>query len=284
MKLQVSYLGSCYSATHPGELSQSLDSIFQAPFCADQVVLVVDGPISYALNVVIRQFEAQYSLDVLRLSRNYGLGLALSEGLSLCKNELIARYDTDDICCPHRLYVQCKFLEANPSVSCVGSDVYEFYEIATSFFFRKKSVPKNAQLLFGNFLIRNPINHPTAMFRRSHVLACGGYEDVAFFEDYHLWIKMLTAGYVLRNIDAPPLVYMRRKSQGLRRTGCSYLLKEIGFAWRILAIDQRLWLLSLCLFVRALLRVSIPLHLVKMPWRERWISTSSAPWILAPPC
>lgn len=278
MALKISCLGSCYFGTHSSELTESLNSIFLGAVRVDQVVLVVDGPIPDHLDAIVKHFEELYSLDLLRLNRNYGLGMALSQGLTICDNEIIARYDTDDISSSERFLLQFSFLVANPFVSCVGSDVFEFHEIATSYFVRKKSVPKNARLGFWNFLCRNPINHPTVMFRKSHVIACGGYENVPLFEDYYLWLKMLASGYILCNLKGPPLVYMRRQTQGLRRTGYDYLVKELRFSLLIFKLNQPFWIYSLFFCFRAFLKYLVPLHCIRMPWRESWKSSAIAPW------
>lgn len=48
---------------------------------------------------------------------------------------------------------------------------------------------------------RNPINHPVVMFRKSAVLAAGGYQHFPLFEDYYLWIRMLMNGAKFYNIQ-----------------------------------------------------------------------------------
>ena len=39
----------------------------------------------------------------------------------------------------------------------------------------------------------------TAAFRKSAVMSVGGYEDFPYFEDYHLWVRMIAAGYRFAN-------------------------------------------------------------------------------------
>ena len=41
---------------------------------------------------------------------------------------------------------------------------------------------------------RDPFNHPTVVYRRSAVLAAGGYTDMALMEDYLLFTRMVEAG------------------------------------------------------------------------------------------
>ena len=42
--------------------------------------------------------------------------------------------------------------------------------------------------------IHDPFNHPTVIYRRSAVLAAGGYGDLPLMEDYWLFSRMLAAG------------------------------------------------------------------------------------------
>ena len=41
-------------------------------------------------------------MNVIRLAKNGGLGNALNEGIKHCKDELVARMDSDDIAYPDR--------------------------------------------------------------------------------------------------------------------------------------------------------------------------------------
>ena len=73
---------------------------------------------------------------------------------------------------------------------------------------------------------RNPMNHMTVLFRKSSVLAAGGYEDMKGFEDYYLWGRMLAAGYRLANL---PEVCVLARVAGLqsRRGGWKYFRQTV---------------------------------------------------------
>lgn len=73
---------------------------------------------------------------------------------------------------------------------------------------------------------RNPMNHMTVLFRKSSVLAVGGYEDMKGFEDYYLWGRMLAAGYRLANL---PEVCVLARVAGLqsRRGGWKYFRQTV---------------------------------------------------------
>lgn len=50
----------------------------------------------------------------------------MAEGVLNCRNELIARMDTDDIMVEDRLEVQYKLFKENSSLAIVGGNIIEF--------------------------------------------------------------------------------------------------------------------------------------------------------------
>lgn len=94
-----SVLMSVYFKESPEYLKQAIESIQAQTVPTDDFVLVCDGPLNDALDAVIaaKQQEMGSALNVVRLARNGGLGNALNKGIKHCKNELVARMDSDDI-------------------------------------------------------------------------------------------------------------------------------------------------------------------------------------------
>lgn len=94
-----SVLMSVYHKEKPEYLEQAIASIQAQTLPTDDFVLVCDGPLNAVLDTVIakKQQEMGETLNVVRLAKNGGLGNALNEGIKHCKNELVARMDSDDI-------------------------------------------------------------------------------------------------------------------------------------------------------------------------------------------
>lgn len=94
-----SVLMSVYKKEEPAFLDKALESIENQTVQPDQIVLVEDGPITTKLNTVIVNHEKMHPnlYDIVKLTRNQGLGEALRIGLEHCNYEWIARMDTDDI-------------------------------------------------------------------------------------------------------------------------------------------------------------------------------------------
>ena len=182
-----------------------------------------DGPLNDALDAVIakKQREMGETLNVVRLSKNGGLGNALNEGIKHCKNELVARMDSDDIAYQNRCEKQIAVFYTHPEVSVCSGIVEEF--TSTPDVVDAKRVPPEAHEEIVEFAKkRNPFNHPCVMYKKSAVEAVGSYQDFYLLEDYYLWLRMLMAGYQGYNIQEP-LLHMRAGSDMyLRRAGWKY--------------------------------------------------------------
>ena len=124
-----SVLMSLYVKEQPEYLRLAIDSMINQTVAPDEIVIVEDGPLNDELYRVIDDYTQQYPdiFNIVVNERNLGLGLALNEGLEVCKNELVARMDTDDISKPERCEKQLRIFEENPDLSIVGAFVDEFY-------------------------------------------------------------------------------------------------------------------------------------------------------------
>jgi len=60
--------------------------------------------------------------------------------------------------------------------------------------FSARTVPIGLDRIRRKFPYRNPINHPTAAFKVSSVLAVGGYREMPFLEDWYRWTRMFKTG------------------------------------------------------------------------------------------
>ena len=73
--------------------------------------------------------------------------------------------------------------------------------------------------------MHDPFNHPTVVYRRTAVLAAGGYGDLPLMEDYALFARMLQNGARAVNV-AEPLVYYRVGESSFKRRGGTDLLRS----------------------------------------------------------
>ena len=228
---QLSVLMSVYKAEKPEYLDLALESIFNQTLKAGKVVLVEDGRLTSELDKVIEKWQKQEpSLLVLPFKKNRGLAVALNEGLKIIDTEYIARMDTDDISLPTRFEKQIKFLEENKEIDVVGTFISEINENnETIKDIVKYPVNHNECFLF--FAKRDPMAHPTVMFRKSFFKKIGSFYDETKRknQDTAIWHKGFLHNCYFSNIPEV-LLKFRRTSDLLSRRSNFYnalkLLKE----------------------------------------------------------
>lgn len=229
MDTQYSVLLSLYYKEKPEYLRESLDSVFSQTLLSDDVVLVEDGEVGDALECVVREYEGRYpQLHVVRFAKNRGLGAALNDGLKYCKHELVARMDTDDIAKPYRMERQVKFMWKHPEIAAVGSWIEEFRG-GTNNIVSLRKLPEHSNEIFDFGKKRNPLNHPTVMFRKEEVMKVDGYKPFRLFEDYYLWVRMMVNGARFYNIQESLLLFRTSPAMYNRRGGLKYALNEASF-------------------------------------------------------
>lgn len=228
-----SVLMSLYAKEHPQYLRDALKSIFCQTLQADEIVLVVDGPIGKDLQNVVDEFSHSHqALKVIPLPTNSGLGNALNKGLRCCTHELVARMDTDDICFPDRFEKQIGFMNNNPDIDIISSWLNEFENTPSNSVSIKK-VPATHREISEYLKSRNPLNHPSVVFRKSAVETAGGYMHFPLFEDYYLWIRMYKSGAKFANIQEPLLHFRTSPEMFSRRGGYKYACDAVKFQWML---------------------------------------------------
>jgi glycosyltransferase involved in cell wall biosynthesis len=213
-----SVLMSLYIKEKADYLRMSIDSMLQQTVMPDEIVIVKDGPLTDELEAVLQEYQAKHPnlFNIVPIEKNIGLGLALNLGLTNCRNEIVARMDTDDISLPKRCEKQLQAFETDKQLAIVGTNVDEFYdnplEIISS-----RIVPANHDEIYEFAKRRSAFNHPTVMYKKSKVLECGGYGDLRRNQDVDLFGRMLFAGNKAVNLDESLLLFRSNKALFKRR-------------------------------------------------------------------
>lgn len=255
--MKFSVLMSIYKKENPQYLKESLESILQQTVLPDEIVIVEDGPLTEPLYSVLNAYAKEYPfIKRVPFKENRGLGLALRDGVLACKNEWIARMDTDDIAKPNRFEKQIHFLELHPDISLLGTGIEEFSEAPD----KPDSItilPETNKEILKFAKRRNPFRHMTVMFRRSAVLASGNYRDFLWFEDYDLWIRMIICGYKAANLPDILVAVRADKAMFARRGGTKYAIQEFYFQKFLLKCGYiNKLIFGLNIIVRGIVRLS----------------------------
>ena len=113
--------------------------------------------------------------------------------------------DADDLLLPHRFETQLAALEETGADLC-GAAMWEFDhdpEQPT----RLRTNPASHEAIARRMRFNNPINHPTAMYRRELALRVGGYPTMRFMQDYDLMARMLAGGARMMNLPEPLVLF-----------------------------------------------------------------------------
>lgn len=231
MNYTFSVLLSVYYKENPEFLEKSIESIYLGQTLKpDEIILVEDGPLTEELYSTIENLKNHIGKEILKtikLEKNMGLGNALKIGVEKCSNELIARMDTDDIAYPNRFEEQIKYFKNYPETDVLGTFMSEFTGNINNIICIKDA-PDNKIDMKKYMKLRDPVNHPSVMFKKSKVLEAGNYKEIFLNEDSYLWGRMLSKGCVFRNI-CEPLVYFRTTNDTYkRRGGWKYIKAEYG--------------------------------------------------------
>lgn len=149
-----------------------------------------------------------------------GIARALARGLEVCRGELVARMDADDVSLPGRLAAERRLLESDPALGAVGVRIEVFGGPAAGL---ARYVAWQNSLVTPedharSIYVESPLCHPSTMFRRAALDAVGGYRDGPWPEDWDLLLRLHDARFKMAKV---PHVLFR-----WRRTGSSVTSRD----------------------------------------------------------
>ncbi|MEK8024801.1 glycosyltransferase [Pseudaquabacterium rugosum] len=142
-----------------------------------------------------------------------GLPKSLNLAISKARGQLIARFDSDDVCMPERLALQVAYLQAHPEISVVGGALDIISDEGK--FLAHRRYPQTSAAIAKGMQLTTTIAHPTVMYRKKAIEQHGGYNaDYRFSEDLDLWLRWLNAGLCFANL---PQVLVQYRQDNTRR-------------------------------------------------------------------
>lgn len=225
-----SVLMSLYKKEKPEYLRLALDSMLNQTVVPDEIVLVEDGPLTDELYSVLDDYPM---LKRIKNETNLGLGLALNVGLKECRNELVARMDTDDCSKPERCEKQLERFLEKPYLAIVGSHIDEFISNPSNVI-SQRIVPVTSEEIYEFAKKRSAFNHPAVMYSKTAVLENNGYANLKRNQDVDLFGRMQFKGYKAENIDEA-LLWFRSSDELAKRR------KSWQNTWSYIATIRKFW-------------------------------------------
>ncbi len=201
---RVSIVVAAYRAD-PVQFAAMIRSALAQTFADFELLVLEDPPHGVAGDAVAA--AADQRCRHIANERPVDLATARNQLLQLARGELVAILDADDVAMPDRLQRQVAFLDAHPEVTVLGAaiELVDSHDRTLGY----HSFPTAHAEIARALRRRNPLAHPTVMFRRAAVLAVGGYRTLpnCTCDDYDLWSRLALAGARLGNLPQPLLRY-----------------------------------------------------------------------------
>ncbi len=187
-------------------LEKSIISLLNQSFTNFECIFIDDSndasPEYYCKKIIGKDSRFRY----LKPKKRIGLPASLNLGISIAKSDLIARFDSDDLCEFDRLEKQLNYLKLHKKVDVLGSSITLIDEVGSVS--GLKNYPSDHASISKFFLVRNAIAHPSVMFRKELISKYGGYDEAFLYaEDLELWLRLLNHGVQFHNLNYPLLRY-----------------------------------------------------------------------------
>lgn len=221
-------------------ISESIDSVLTQTYNNWELVIVDDGSIDNTREV-IRKYEKEDIRIKYLYQTNQRQGKARNNGIKHSTGSLIAFLDSDDIWVNSKLELQVKELIKN-DVDLVFSDGFSFsdsIETSTGIFDTIKGYYKGDEVI-KLFLIQNRIPILSVLTKRVVISEVGGFiekPEIQNVEDYHLWLKILFAGYSIYGMPDKLFYYRQHVNQSTYNDTLNYERVILMFS-RYLQVPQ----------------------------------------------
>ena len=216
-------------------LANAIESIVNQTYTNWELILCDDGSTDNTYEIA-EKYRNKYpeKIVLLKNETNQGLNITLNNCLRVCKGEMIARQDADDVSLPIRFAKQVEYLFKHPDCAFVSCGM--FVNDGT----RRVGVriQPNIRPTAKGFMKKNQFYHASTMIRREALEKVGGYTEdrrLLRVEDLNLWTKLYASGMYGENIQEAYYEVLEDNNTYQRRK----LKYRINGAYaRLLAIDM----------------------------------------------
>ncbi len=182
-------------------LMESVNSILKQTHKNFELIIIDDG--SKVKSLFLENITDSRVIVVYN-GENKGLVYTLNRGIEISSGKYFFRMDADDIALPNRLEVSIKFLEKNPSIGILGTNVIYFGNKKG-----KSRFPRKHDDIKSNLIFSNVIAHPSVVYRKEVIDKYKlRYSSKYLSEDYHMWLNVL--------INYPDIKFATLKNKTLK--------------------------------------------------------------------
>ncbi len=199
-------------------IAAAIDSILGQSYGDFEFIIINDCSTDRTEEIVLSYEDPR--IVYLKNDENLGVAKTLNKGLAAAKGKYIARMDADDISMPERLAKQVAFLEMNPNIAVMGTNVEIFNETGTICTGWSATEPEQMKV---DLLYACGLAHPGVMMRAGVIRDLGGYDpEFNGLEDYELWCRV-TEKHQITTLPDILLRYRIHGSQVTQNPSARYL-------------------------------------------------------------
>lgn len=190
----VSVIIPCYNyATY---IPETLESLIAQTYANWEAIVVDDGSKDDSAAVVKRYTDLDFRIRY-HHQTNGGLSAARNAGLRLAQGKYLQLLDADDFIAPTKLAYQVASLEADPSITLVYGDTYNFQHVPVAadrvfrqFFLTRPPISAQGPALALHMADDNIFLVSCPLFRRDMAEAVGEFNQELFsLEDWNFWYR-----------------------------------------------------------------------------------------------
>lgn len=221
-------------------LGQTLDSLIVQTYTNFNILCYNDGSIDKSEALIKEYIKADKRIKLLG-SKKIGLVNSLNLLIKNCNSDIVVRIDSDDICEKNRLETLVNYYLKN------NADIYySNYTLINengSFLFPFIKIAPHHNVLEKFMRWRNPICHPTVMYKRSIFKKVSYNSDFVGAEDYKLWADCLAINLKFLKVPHSLIRYRIHKNQFTRKNSFSTqestnkILHDLKKIWPLKTFD-----------------------------------------------
>lgn len=274
------------SYNHRPFIGQLVESIFNQTFQDFELIVLDDGSKDGSAEF-LTLLKEKFNFHLL-IKENEGLCKTLNRGISLAKGEYIVMIGSDDVFTKDRLREQAEYLDLNKHVDIVGGCLKLIDELGNPCGEKVPAILGN--ITFESMVVTNRVFAPSAMIRASVFERFGTYPENYLFEDYYLWLKVLSHGGVIHNMKKYWALYrisnenLEKKFNWYFKGGAQALSKYRSnpSVLKQMTRNQILFLIKLALLLGAGFKKKYAVEYKEIPTYGKWLTTiiSLNPWVL----
>ncbi|MFZ3122457.1 MAG: glycosyltransferase [Thermodesulfovibrionales bacterium] len=215
----LSVIMATYNET-PIFLTTCIDSILNQTFRSFGFVIVVE-PQEKNMEFLSSIESTDKRVKILKNERRLGVAGSRNKAILETSGKYLAFMDSDDYCAPYRFEKQLSFLENNPDVSVVGSNMYLVDE--NNNMIGERKYPELHEKIKRSFLFTMAVANPSIMVRRNDMSHVGFFDDKLFkAEDFDLWLRFLVKDKKMHNLQDKLVFYRTHPNDNKKRGRLHY--------------------------------------------------------------